>query len=202
MTVSKDSCRLAEESNRRLAAMAPEAHLNAAALLREVMPRLADERQRALAEAMFEIRSVDTANRRAADRMSHPLLSFGPDRAPSGRVALASSRRSNARAQARGDQHLATAVLGRTRLRAASPRIPLNHAENGSRKPEMRPCLEDATPPPASISRPPHSTALPPLLGTCGGGFTSRRAPGTPAAPGSREPPYSGGTWLSTCVPW
>jgi hypothetical protein len=52
MTASKDSCRLTEESNRRLAAMAPEAHLNAAALLREVMPRLADERQRALAEAM------------------------------------------------------------------------------------------------------------------------------------------------------
>jgi hypothetical protein len=52
MTISNESCRLADESNRRLAAMAPEAHLKAAELLREVMPRLANGRQRALAEAM------------------------------------------------------------------------------------------------------------------------------------------------------
>jgi hypothetical protein len=61
MTVSKESSRLAEESDRRLAAMAPEAHLRAAALLREVMPRLADGRQRELAEAMarrFERRAA------------------------------------------------------------------------------------------------------------------------------------------------
>jgi hypothetical protein len=52
MAVSKEVRKLAEESDRRLAAMAPEAHLKAAELLREVMPRLADGRQRALAEAM------------------------------------------------------------------------------------------------------------------------------------------------------
>jgi hypothetical protein len=52
MAVSKEARRLAEESDRRLAAMTPEAHLKAAELLRDVMPRLADERQRALAEAM------------------------------------------------------------------------------------------------------------------------------------------------------
>lgn len=41
--------------------MAPDAHLKAAELLREVMPRLADGRQRALAEAMarrFEVRAT------------------------------------------------------------------------------------------------------------------------------------------------
>lgn len=62
MTVSKESGRLAEESDRRLAAMAPEAHLRAAVLLREVMPLLADRRERELAEAMarrFEGRAAE-----------------------------------------------------------------------------------------------------------------------------------------------
>jgi hypothetical protein len=50
--VSKELDRLVEESGRRLAAMAPEAHFRAASLLREVVPRLADNRERDLAEAM------------------------------------------------------------------------------------------------------------------------------------------------------
>jgi hypothetical protein len=50
--VGKELDRLAEESGRRLAAMAPEAHFRAAGLLCEVMPRLADNRERDLAEAM------------------------------------------------------------------------------------------------------------------------------------------------------
>jgi hypothetical protein len=61
MTINEESCRLAVESDRRLATMAPEAHLRAAALLREVTPRLADGRQRELAEAMarrFERRAA------------------------------------------------------------------------------------------------------------------------------------------------
>jgi hypothetical protein len=45
--------------------MAPEAHLKAAELLREVVPRLADGRQRALAEAMarrFEGRAAQRSS--------------------------------------------------------------------------------------------------------------------------------------------
>jgi hypothetical protein len=52
--------RLARESEQRLAATAPETSRGAAALLREVMPRLSGERQRQLAEEMarrFESRA-------------------------------------------------------------------------------------------------------------------------------------------------
>jgi hypothetical protein len=49
-----------QESDQRLAATTPEASRRAAALLREVMPRLSGERQRQLAEEMarrFELRA-------------------------------------------------------------------------------------------------------------------------------------------------
>jgi hypothetical protein len=52
--------RFARESEQRLAATAPETSRGAAALLREVMPRLSGERQRQLAEEMarrFESRA-------------------------------------------------------------------------------------------------------------------------------------------------
>ncbi|MFI4993615.1 MAG: hypothetical protein ACHQCH_08395 [Solirubrobacterales bacterium] len=60
MAIGKDLDRLATESEQRLAATAPETSRRAAALLREVMPRLSGERQRQLAEEMarrFELRA-------------------------------------------------------------------------------------------------------------------------------------------------
>jgi hypothetical protein len=67
MAVSEDLRRGAEESARRLASMAPESSTQAASLLREVKPRLADDRQRGVAEEMarrFEERA--TASSRSA----------------------------------------------------------------------------------------------------------------------------------------
>lgn len=61
MGVSEDLRRGAEESARRLASMAPESSMQAAALLREVKPRLASDRERGVAEGMarrFEERAV------------------------------------------------------------------------------------------------------------------------------------------------
>jgi hypothetical protein len=60
VTISEELGRLVLESEQRLAATAPETSRGAAALLREVMPRLSGERQRQLAEAMahrFELRA-------------------------------------------------------------------------------------------------------------------------------------------------
>jgi hypothetical protein len=61
MAVSADIRRGAEESARRLASMAPESSMQAAALLREVKPGLADDRERGVAEEMarrFEERAA------------------------------------------------------------------------------------------------------------------------------------------------
>lgn len=61
MTVSESLRRGAEESAERLASMAPETSMQAAALLRDVKPRLADDRQREVAEEMarrFEERAA------------------------------------------------------------------------------------------------------------------------------------------------
>jgi hypothetical protein len=52
MAVSADLRRDAQEAARRLASMAPEASMQAAALLREVKPRLIDDRERGVAEEM------------------------------------------------------------------------------------------------------------------------------------------------------
>jgi predicted DNA-binding protein len=60
VVVSEELGRLARESEQRLAATAPEISRGAAALLREVMPQLSDERQRQLAKEMarrFESRA-------------------------------------------------------------------------------------------------------------------------------------------------
>jgi hypothetical protein len=60
VVISEELGRLARESEQRLAATAPETSRGAAALLREVMPRLSGERQRQLAEEMarrFESRA-------------------------------------------------------------------------------------------------------------------------------------------------
>lgn len=62
MTVSEVLRRGAEESAERLASMGPESSMQAAALLRDVKPRLADDRQREVAEEMarrFEERAAD-----------------------------------------------------------------------------------------------------------------------------------------------
>jgi hypothetical protein len=61
VAVSEELRRAAEESARRLASMAPESSMQAAALLREVKPRLAGDRQRRVAEEMarrFEERAA------------------------------------------------------------------------------------------------------------------------------------------------
>lgn len=58
--ISEELRRFARESEQRLASTAPETSRGAAALLREVMPRLSGERQRELAEEMarrFELRA-------------------------------------------------------------------------------------------------------------------------------------------------
>jgi hypothetical protein len=65
VAVSEELSRFARESEQRLGATTPETSRGAAALLREVMPRLSGERQRQLAEEMarrFELRA-DTHSR-------------------------------------------------------------------------------------------------------------------------------------------
>jgi hypothetical protein len=60
VAISEELRRLALESEQWLAATPPETSRGAAALLREVMPRLSGERQRQLAEEMahrFELRA-------------------------------------------------------------------------------------------------------------------------------------------------
>jgi hypothetical protein len=52
MAVSEDLRQVARESTRRLASMTPESSIRAAALLRDVKPRLASDRQRNVAEEM------------------------------------------------------------------------------------------------------------------------------------------------------
>jgi predicted DNA-binding protein len=60
MAMSEELRRFVRESEQRLAATTPETSRGAAALLREVLPRLSGERQRQLAEEMarrFELRA-------------------------------------------------------------------------------------------------------------------------------------------------
>lgn len=52
MAVSEDLQQIARESTWRLALMTPESNIRAAALLRDVKPRLASDQQRNVAEEM------------------------------------------------------------------------------------------------------------------------------------------------------
>jgi hypothetical protein len=52
MAVSEDLQQVARESARRLALMTPESSIRAAALLRDVKPRLASDQQRNVAKEM------------------------------------------------------------------------------------------------------------------------------------------------------
>ena len=61
MAVSEDLRQVARESARSLASMTPESSIRAAALLRDVKPRLASDQQRNVAEEMarrFDERAV------------------------------------------------------------------------------------------------------------------------------------------------
>jgi hypothetical protein len=63
MAIGEDHAELAQES-RGLVAIAPQASIRAAALLREVVPRLSGDKQRAIAKEMahrFEQRAIQSS---------------------------------------------------------------------------------------------------------------------------------------------
>jgi hypothetical protein len=75
---------------------------------------------------------------------------------------------------------------GPSRPAQASRRIPLNHAENRSRKPKKTMAARRRDFPAGGISRPVHSTALPPLRVGDQGYREARRAGGDRASAGGR----------------